>query len=434
MTAPDVHGREFAAALVDRAVKAGADEAQVTYTNSEKFEVNFETHDISLVRSTMNASTSLTAFRDGKKGSASFNDEADEEIAAAIRTALEGADAGMADDANEVASAQALSPSAHGPAEPDREAMLDTVLAYLDQMRTAYPKILSDNSIYAFTIRVQSFANSAGVTQQERRGSYGFGAMFSAKDGEKATSFNYTGVESFAPIADLLAAGTVRQLLDETMQSLDPRPVPEKFVGDVIFTPDSMGALVGVLAGALDGYTLMADTTPYKGRQGEQIAGSQFNLLNRPASKDFPGGANFDGYGVPTSDLDVITDGVLNEFLIDFYISKKLGMPLTAGMTNFVVPSGSTPIEDIIKETQRGIILSRFSGGRPNQNLDFSGVAKNSFFIEDGEIKYALIETMVAGNMQDLVQNIRAISCESVNFGDCQYPYLAASGVTISSE
>jgi len=108
-------------------------------------------------------------------------------------------------------------------------------------------------------------------------------------------------------------------------------------------------------------------------------------------------------------------------------------VPQTSGAWNFVVPPGDTPIDEIVANTRRGIVFSRFSGGRPNSNLDFSGVAKNSFYVEDGEVKHALGETMVSGNFQALLKQIHAVSRECVNFGGSSYPYVAASGVTISS-
>ena len=49
-------------------------------------------------------------------------------------------------------------------------------------------------------------------------------------------------------------------------------------------------------------------------------------------------------------------------------------------MWNFVVPSGDRSLDDSVAGTERGAILSRFSGGNPNSNLEFSGVAKNSFY------------------------------------------------------
>jgi PmbA protein len=185
---------------------------------------------------------------------------------------------------------------------------------------------------------------------------------------------------------------------------------------------------------ALGGYELLAGTSPYRDKAGEPIASPLFSLLNRPLAADFPEGSDFDGFGIPTADIDIVKNGRLENFLVDFYIARKLGLPQTAGVWNLFVPPGDRSLDDIVAGTERGIILSRFSGGNPNSNLEFSGVAKNSFYIEGGEIRHALSETMVTGNLQDFVRNIRAVSREQVNFGDHAYPYLAASGVTISAK
>ncbi len=70
----------------------------------------------------------------------------------------------------------------------------------------------------------------------------------------------------------------------------------------------------------------------------------------------------------------------------------------------------------------------------PSANGDFSGVAKNSYYIEDGEIKYPVSEVMVSGNLTELFQNIIEISKERINFGTSIYPYIHTSGVTISGK
>ncbi|HTO80252.1 MAG TPA: metallopeptidase TldD-related protein, partial [Methylocystis sp.] len=173
---------------------------------------------------------------------------------------------------------------------------------------------------------------------------------------------------------------------------------------------------------------------PYKESQGHAIASPLFSLSNLPRDANTPGGADFDGYGVPTQNLEVIKNGVLSDFLIDFFFSRKLGVPQTAGANHFVVASGATPLSEIIAGAKRGIVFSRFSGGNPTSSLDFTGIAKNSFYVEDGKIRYALEETMVSGNFQELLKNIHAVSRESVDFGWARYPFLAASGVTISSK
>ena len=78
------------------------------------------------------------------------------------------------------------------------------------------------------------------------------------------------------------------------------------------------------------------------------------------------------------------------------------------------------------------IKVFRFSGGYPSDNGDFSGVAKNSYYIEGGEIKFPIIETMVSGNISQMFMNIISISKESVDFGDSILPWVSFDGVTIS--
>jgi len=425
---------DFAVELVRRAMGDGAHAAQVTNVNLDRFEIDFSERKVDLLRSTANETTTLVLLRDGKRGSATINSRDADEIDGALRSALLAADAGLADPANAVAEAPSLPPSGHGPETADRDAMIGTATAYTKELTERYPLIRTRNSTYTFFTKDTVFANSLGVRQQQRRAWYQFGAMFSAKDGARATSFNYSGAAAYAPFDRLLAVGTVGRLIEETLRSFDGRPVPEKFVGDVILTPDCAYHLMFVLARALGGYELLAGTSPYREKRGETIASPLFSLLNRPQARDFPEGADFDGFGVPTADLDIIKDGRLDNFLVDFYIARKLRLPHTAGVWNFVVPAGDRSLDDIIAGTKRGIILSRFSGGNPNSNLEFSGVAKNSFYIQDGEIRHALTETMVTGNLQELVKNIHAVSREQVNFGDHAYPYLAASGVTISAK
>jgi PmbA protein len=178
----------------------------------------------------------------------------------------------------------------------------------------------------------------------------------------------------------------------------------------------------------------MKGTSPYAESIGEAIADSRLTVTNRPKSPEFPLASSFDSDGVPTVDLPIITNGVLDHHLIDWYTSKKLGRPMTASSLHLDVSTGDKTFDDIVAATERGIVLGRFSGGTPNQKLDFSGVAKNSFYVEDGEIRFPIHETMIAGNFGDLLKAIRGIGSTAVNFGGHAYPALAASGVTISTK
>ena len=428
----EVDGATLCAELVGRATARGADAAQVAHSAGEVFEISFENDAVTLLRSITSETVSLAVVRDGKKGSASAEGRDPAALEAALASALAAADAGVADPAHDVAAAPSEPATRHGPEHYDREAMLAVVLEGIDELTERYPAIGGRGGAYSFRADETCFANSRGTVQRARRAFYLASIGFLAKDATTTTSWHGATALSFAPVARLLDAGTVRRALEDSVRSLRPLPLPESFVGDVIVTPECLAALIGTLAGALGGYAVMAGTTPYRDRLGERIADARFSLLNRPRAPDFPGGATFDGFGVPTRDLDVIRDGVLCDHLIDFYVARKLGRTQTAGVSAFVVPSGDQALADIIAATRRGVLVGGLSGAAPNADLDISGIAKTSFYIEDGEVRHALTETMLAFNLRELLTQIRALSRESVNFGTGRFPYLAADGVTVA--
>ena len=64
---PDT-GLDVATDAVARAMKAGADEAKAVHVGTELFEVNFDTHDVTLVRSTVGDTMAITVYDGTRKG------------------------------------------------------------------------------------------------------------------------------------------------------------------------------------------------------------------------------------------------------------------------------------------------------------------------------------------------------------------------------
>ncbi|MBD3646856.1 MAG: hypothetical protein HUJ31_05245 [Pseudomonadales bacterium] len=93
---------------------------------------------------------------------------------------------------------------------------------------------------------------------------------------------------------------------------------------------------------------------------------------------------------------------------------------------------GEQSFDELIKGVSEGILITRFSGGRPNDRGDFSGVAKNSYYIKDGKLQYPIKETTVSGNLVDLLKSVRGVSSERVHFGGSLLPWVCVSGVTAS--
>lgn len=425
-------GLAVATDAVERAVRAGADQAKVIHTYTEKFEVNFDTKDVTLVRSIVDDNVAITAFSDTRKGSTVLTGRARDAIDAGVATALEAAQAGERDPANVMPEDPAEPAGDAGAAAPDTEAMVDAVLAHLEAMREQFPQIVSDNSHYSFISTWRSYANSHGRTQHARTGHYQLECVASARDGAKATSFNGAAHLSKDPTSDLLSLECIRRLYDTTVASFDASPIPKTFVGDVIFTPEATETLVETLVQALNGVALLRKATPFIDKLGQSIASGGFSLVHAPS--ELAGAAPFDAEAFVNRDMAIVTEGVLENFLIDWYFSRKLERPMTSGGGNYLVCPGNSSLDDLIANTERGILLGRYSGGSPNQNLDFSGVAKNSFFIEDGKVTHPLAETMVAGNFRSVLESIRGISRETVDYGYSSAPWIATSGVTVSTK
>jgi PmbA protein len=101
---------------------------------------------------------------------------------------------------------------------------------------------------------------------------------------------------------------------------------------------------------------------------------------------------------------------------------------------DFVIKAGKTPLEQMIASVKKGLIVGGFSGGQPGANGEFSGVAKNSFYVEDGKIKGAVSEIMINGNLADALMNIRALSSEVLADGSMVAPYALIDGIVVSGK
>ena len=80
----------------------------------------------------------------------------------------------------------------------------------------------------------------------------------------------------------------------------------------------------------------------------------------------------------------------------------------------------------------RGAVVNRLSMASPAPNGDFSGVIKNSFRIDRGEIGPALSETMINGNMARLLEAVSAVSAEHLDSGGEDFPWLRVGGLNFS--
>lgn len=426
--------------IADKALAAlkdnGADKAQCAVRFTETHEFNVDGGKFSLFRTLFDNALTLTAVKDDKKGSVGINRLDDDSIAAAAVNCLAIADSGAADPAWVFAEKSENGFFTAGAPEADLDLLFDRTEELMRQIGEQFPLILMEQMIVTHKKRHSVFKNSLGVEYETLSGNYEISLMFSAHEGEKSSSFFGSGVITDRLDVPFMELGTIREDLENVSKQLDTQPLEGKFTGVAVFPPSSLGTFIGSALGnfASDG-TLLDGTSPWKDCLGKVVADPAITISAAPLDERIVCGERFTGEGFRSENYDIIKGGVLESFMLSGYVANKTGLPRAKNSSYAIVMKpGETPYADIIAGIERGILVGRFSGGEPGTSGDFSGVAKNSFLIENGKITCALSETMISGNLGDLLKNVVAISSEVVCDGATVLPYAAFGGVTVSGK
>lgn len=429
-------GIEIARRALDEMKKAGADKAAASFVRGEQNELNADAGEFSLFRSTVNISLGMTAYCETRKGSISINSYDEASIRKAAQDAVEMARASEPDPANEISPASKLEEFSFGPAQAESDLMYDRLNDLIAYTKKEYPSINLEQCILDFVRKEAFWANSNGAEFAESSGIYGFFAMFSAKEGQDASSFNYSGANHRNLDKALKDWGNIDELLRQSTEQLRLKPVDGSFIGDILITPDCLGDFLGMLNGTYTGtYPLISGTSPWKDKLESQVVSPLVTIRSLPLGPEVDAGYSFTADGFRAENATLIDNGVLKFFTLGLYGSRKTGKPrCPSGGGAICMDAGNETLDEILGSTKKGILLGRFSGGNPSSNGDFSGVAKNSYLIEDGKIARPVSETMIAGNLASFFESIRAVSKERVDYGSGILPWVLGSGVHISGK
>ena len=82
----------------------------------------------------------------------------------------------------------------------------------------------------------------------------------------------------------------------------------------------------------------------------------------------------------------------------------------------------------------RGLYVQRFSGTVDPASGDFSGVAKSARWIEGGEVAFPVKETLIGGNVFDLLKRVLALSSRAERCsGEARAPYALLDAVAVTA-
>jgi len=425
--------KELVNYCIDSIKKLGADKASCSLEITEKKELNVESGEITLMRTTFNTDINITIIKNRKKGSTIINKRDKESINFAIEEAIHMAEASQIDEAYDISEYQPRNIFNKGPKSANNETMYTRLKEFVDYVNKAYPKINLEQTIVDYKNIKSFYQNTNGVDFQINKGYYSAAFMFLAKEKEFTSSFNYTRFSSLNLTEPFYKYGSINTLLRQCSEQLKPKKIEEKFDGQIIITPDCLHEFLHFIIADISGPKMISKNSIYKNMINKSIANPKLTLKSKPLSKNFADGYFITNDGYEAKNCTIIKNGVLQTYLLDKYASNKLDLDRTNNSGgNYIVEPGIKSHKELIKEIKKGVLLARFSGGNPANNGDFSGVAKNSYYIENGEIQYPITETMVSGNLKEMFENLYEISSDQINNGSNLLPWIAFDGLTIS--
>ncbi|GLX13324.1 peptidase C69 [Pseudomonas straminea] len=236
--------------------------------------------------------------------------------------------------------------------------------------------------------------------------------MIAESEGQMQRDYWYDVNRQGNLLADAASIG--RRAAQRAVSRLGARPVPTCEV-PVLFSAELATGLFGSFLGAISGGALYRKSSFLEGTLGEQLFPSWLSLDERPHIPRAMGSASFDGDGLATYAKPFVEGGRLVSYILSTYSGRKLGMPSTAnagGVHNLFVSHGEEDQQALIKRMGRGLLVTELMGHGLNMVTGDYSRGAGGYWVENGEIQFAVQEVTIAGNMRDMFRQIVAVGSD----------------------
>lgn len=255
------------------------------------------------------------------------------------------------------------------------------------------------------------------VTSRGFSGSYvgtRFGRGISVVAGEGTSMERDYDGDSSVRYIDLDASEKLGRTAGErAVRKLNPRQVDTGSGVTVIYDPRVARGMVGHLAGAINGASIVRKTSFLREMMGEQVLRKGLTVIDDPTIMRGPASRPFDGEGVAGSRLVMVEDGVLKEWFLSTSQAKELGLrtngrgarggtTVSPSSTNLSLEPGTISPEDMLKSVKSGFYVTEVIGHGANIVTGEYSRGASGFWIENGELTYPVSEVTLASNLKDM--------------------------------
>ncbi|MHC1578850.1 MAG: TldD/PmbA family protein [Dehalococcoidia bacterium] len=428
-----------------RSARKAAEQAEVFSASSRTTTIQFEANEMKQVQSKESNRIALRIFREGRVGFAAASGEGDLQalIDMAVETSQFGSPANFEFPSRQ--SYTEVNTFAPDIEEIAMERMAEIGKELIAKIKGHTPDILCDAEV-SRGISSVSLANSQGG-----EGSYDRSLFSVSLEGMlvRGTDILWVGDSESSCRPDSVR---IENLADKVIRQLEmarrKATVATKLL-PVIFTSRGVaGVLLSPLMLAFNGKTVLDGASPLKDKRGEQVFDKRLSLWDDATIAYGVGSYPFDDEGVASQRLPLITNGVVGNFLYDLQTAalagtystgngRRAGGFPTPAISSLVLEKGEVSFQAMVRDMKEGLIVEEVIGAEQGNILggDFGGNVLLGFKVESGEIVGRVKDTMIAGNVYQVLRELLGIGQETrwVD-GTLQTPPLYCSDVSVTAK
>jgi len=400
-----------------------AKEAEVFMASSEETPVEFEANRLKHIQSKQTCTVALRIIKNGRLGYATTTnrDNIDELVDHAVATAEFGTEARFTlPSLTSYPEVEVFDPAAE---VVTLEQMAEVGQQLIDAARAHTPELVCEASVTRATATV-TIINSRGGRASYKESMFSIGI-----EGQliRGTDMLFVGEHrsSCHPLLDsaVVASEVLRQLeLARERASARTKSLP------VIFTPVGVAsAFCRPLMAAFNGKTVLEGASPIGGKLGQKVFDGKLSLRDDPTIPYCPGSGPCDDEAVPSQSTPLIVEGTVGSFLYDLQTAALAGTKSTGNghrsqgglpapaPSVFVFPAGDASFDDMVSDIKEGLVVEQLMGAAQGNLLggDFSGNVLLGFKIENGKMVGRVKDTMVSGNIYQILNNIAAVGSDA---------------------
>lgn len=437
--------------VVKKALKLGADEAEVYLENGRDFELSIRNGDVETIKQATSKGMGLTVFKDKKLGfsyTSDFSDKSLEEFTKKTVQLSLVADPkpwnGLPDFKK--GKIQDLDLYDSSISEIPNEKKID-IAKEVEKIALAYDKKIT-KSLGGFFGDAENeviIVNSKGISYSYKSSGVGFGAGVVAGEGGDMQSGGWS--TSKRHFKDLDAIENVAKKTGKrAVEKLGAKPVPTQ-KAPVVFDRYAAGSFWYGILFAMNGDSVYKKTTFLTDYLDKPIASKFITITDDPTITRHVASVPFDGEGNITRKNILIDKGVLKMFIYDTITARKAGVEINtiagrggyrslpyANFLNVVVQNGSVSREKIISGIKNGFYVTGLRGIGTDIPTGTYSCGASGFWIKDGEIAFPVDGITLGGNTLDVLKNIEIVADDIDIRGGLNSPSFKISEITVGGK